>query len=86
MNEYDEYEILCGGFNVRSRGEAYNVTYCGTPPLSLLFSGVPYKYWKTICLTEHADIDSSTDAACFARVSVGDGKKYGLTRETGKAT
>ena len=28
----------------------------------------------------------STDAACFARVSVGDGKKYGLTRETGKAT
>jgi hypothetical protein len=25
----------------------------------------------------------STDAACFARVSVGDGKKHGLTRETG---
>ena len=27
-----------------------------------------------------------TDAACFARVSVGDGKKHGLTRETGYAT
>ena len=31
-------------------------------------------------------ISVDTDAACFARVSVGDGKKYGLTRETGKAT
>ena len=26
---------------------------------------------------------TSTDAACFARVCVGTGKKHGLTRETG---